>query len=638
MQNFRSMWSNLCKEHQALVLVLLLALVMGTTFIILVPPWQHYDEPTQFEYAWLVANQTGFPSNGDHDQQMRREVAASMIEHGFFDDLGFKPDLLSGAKQIWIGISQVGSQPLYYWLAALPLRFLKATDVTFQLYVDRIYSLLFMLVTVGAAYGFAVELTSPEHPIRWLLPLSILLLPGFADISSAVNDDVAAIAFFSLFLWAGVRLMKGGFSWMRILALVILSLLCFYTKSTVMIAVGLAAIPILFSIFGKARKRIAWMVVTAGVIIGFMLFFEFGYPRSWYQEAGGTSSNFSVAGQSPLGDKGFKFNLADGNSPSRISQLIPADQNQRDTKTVYTVGAWIWADQPLTVQTPTLHITDRNALRKVDVDQEPKFFTFTEKVGVKERPYKISLSPGPNPAGEEFTVYYDGILLVEGDWDGEIPEMENHSGDSGLIGGEYFTNRIRNSSAEKNGLALRTWVTAALSKVAPGNPNLIIGLIQDPAPLIGYYKSTIKSLLHTFWARFGWAQVTLVGYRPYTILGLFTLAGILGALFAFWRYRSQIRWELFFFLGLALVGIWGAAFLRGVTSFMDGGYYIPVARYAYPVIIPTMLVLNIGWLEIMHWVERFFKIQQRYQIWVLITLFIMLDIISFYTIYSFYHA
>ena len=220
-----------------LILMLLLALGMGFIFIFLVPPWGHYDEPTQFEYTWLIANRPGLPDIGEYDQSMRREIAASMIEHDFFRDLGFQSNLLSATEEIWIGISQIGSKPLYYWAAALPLRLIQATDVTFQLTVVRLVSLLFYLVTVAAAYGLAVELTPAKHPLRWLLPLSILLLPSFVDIMTAVNDDVGATALFSLFLWAGVRLINRGFNWLRIFTLFTLALLCFFTKSTVMIAV-----------------------------------------------------------------------------------------------------------------------------------------------------------------------------------------------------------------------------------------------------------------------------------------------------------------------------------------------------------------------------------------------------------------
>ena len=114
------------------------------------------------------------------------------------------------------------------------------------------------------------------------------------------------------------------------------------------------------------------------------------------------------------------------------------------------------------------------------------------------------------------------------------------------------------------------------------------------------------------------------------------MAGVVGGVVAFWRHRKQIHWDLFLFLGLSVITIWGSAFLRGLTSQMDGGYFIPVARYAYPAIIPTMLILNIGWLEIIHWIEHYFKIRQKYQLWLLIALFLLLDVFSVYSIYTFY--
>lgn len=40
--------------------------------------------------------------------------------------------------------------------------------------------------------------------------------------------------------------------------------------------------------------------------------------------------------------------------------------------------------------------------------------------------------------------------------------------------------------------------------------------------------------------------------------------------------------------------VWGLACIRGLHSLVYQ-IYIPVARYAYPVIVPTLLVLVIGW-------------------------------------------
>src|SRR5574340_874188 len=73
--------------------VLVLGLLNGLVYVFTVPPWQHYDEPNHFAYVWLVAQRGRIPQPGEFDPAMRRSVAESMIEHGFFTPLGFLPDL-----------------------------------------------------------------------------------------------------------------------------------------------------------------------------------------------------------------------------------------------------------------------------------------------------------------------------------------------------------------------------------------------------------------------------------------------------------------------------------------------------------------------------------------------------------------
>ncbi len=498
MQRLRTSWVDSIKEHQVLILMLLLAFVVGCLFIFLVPPWQHYDEPTQFEYSWLIANRPGLPETGDYDQPLRREIAASMIEHGFFLDLGFEPNLLSSSEQIWIGISQVGTKPLYYWIAALPLRLIRDTDIDFQLYVIRFTSLLFYLVTIAAAYGFAVELTPPKHPLRWLLPLSILLLPSFIDILTAVNDDVAATALFSLFLWAGTRLMMRGFNWWRLLALLSLALLCYFTKTTVMVAVILAVIPVMFSIIRRANKRYAWIIITAAVLVGILFVFDFGFPRNWYPESGDNSSFTEADEQAPLGEIVFALSKSEESPSSRISQLIPDDGKPRTGKTDYTVGAWIWADRPAVVRTPVLHSTHKSVSRLVEVNREPQYFTYTEMIGAQARPYKLSVDLDSNIEEDQLTVYYDGIVLVEGDWQGDTPQFRDASAAGGIWGGREFSNLVRNPSGELSSITFRPWIDEALLNIVPGNPELTLGLLQDPAPLAAYYTAAMKLLFHTF--------------------------------------------------------------------------------------------------------------------------------------------
>ena len=639
MRNFKAQQSRLTKEHQVLGLMLLLGLFIGLTFIYVVPPWQHYDEPTQFEYAWLIGNRPGLPASGDFDQSMRREVAASMIEHDFFRDLGFKPNLLSISKPIWIGITQVGSKPLYYWLASLPLRIIQAADTTFQLYVLRFISLLLYLTTIVAAYGIAVELTPKKHPLRWLLPLSILMLPSLVDILTAVNDDVGATAFFSLFLWAGIRMINRGFNWLRLAILLLLGVVCFYTKTTVMVAVFFVLIPVIFSIIRGTKRRFVWITIGVAVILLVLSFITWGDAAYWYKTVPPGLSTRTVNMRAPLGDNVFRLSLSPEVSKPEIVQVIHLEEARKNDIASYTLGAWMWADQSIKVRTPLLQVDDDNYFREVEVGVEPKFFSLTEEINPANSTLRVSVSPVKKRVEIPATVYYDGIVLVEGEWPENItPTFSDVSGERGEWGGDTFTNLLRNPSAESAWPRIRSSVESVITERFPGNPSLVLGLLLDPAQVKYYYVSTFKLLSQSFWARFGWAHVVLQGYHPYTMLGLITLAGCIGALFAAWRNKKNIRWDVVFFLGVSLIVVWGSTFLRGLTSTLDGPVFIPVARYAYPVIIPTMLIFNIGWLEIIGWFERYLKVPTKVLFGLLIGFFVLLDVLSIYSIYQFYNG
>jgi hypothetical protein len=48
-------------------------------------------------------------------------------------------------------------------------------------------------------------------------------------------------------------------------------------------------------------------------------------------------------------------------------------------------------------------------------------------------------------------------------------------------------------------------------------------------------------------------------------------------------------------LGLALVVVWAEVGARSFFTVLNPEVYIPTARYSYPVIVPTMLLLVAGW-------------------------------------------
>jgi hypothetical protein len=103
-----------------------------------------------------------------------------------------------------------------------------------------------------------------------------------------------------------------------------------------------------------------------------------------------------------------------------------------------------------------------------------------------------------------------------------------------------------------------------------------------------------------------------------------------------WRRRFALPWNVLLFLGVALAGIWGQAILRGLHSLNTDFVFIPAARYVFPVIIPTLLVLNVGWLEIAHYLERWARLAPGAKFLVHFLLFLGLDIAALLSLIHFY--
>ena len=117
LQLLRTRLPSLRLRSHPLRVILLMALLNGLIYILLIPPWWHYDEPGHFEYAWLIANRSTWPKPGEKDEAMRREMARSMQGDGWYKLRNYTPDFSSN-KPIWIGAPQIGGQPAYYFVVA----------------------------------------------------------------------------------------------------------------------------------------------------------------------------------------------------------------------------------------------------------------------------------------------------------------------------------------------------------------------------------------------------------------------------------------------------------------------------------------------------------------------------------------
>lgn len=239
-----------------------LALLHGLIFLAIVPPWQHYDEPTHFEYAWLIANSDHLPTHDQVNSEMRREVADSMHRFRFYPD-SRQPDLLGPAGPP-IGENQRVHPPLYYMLAALPLRLGSGLAVEQQLYMARGLGLGLYVLTIAAAWRIAAVVVPEEPLIQLAIPLLLLLTPTYADLMTAVNNDTL-VNFSAAALLLGCALLIRDGPRLSSLALAVLALgVAISTKRTGVILLG----PFLLTLIWALWRRPLRIGAVLGVLLG----------------------------------------------------------------------------------------------------------------------------------------------------------------------------------------------------------------------------------------------------------------------------------------------------------------------------------------------------------------------------------
>ncbi len=563
-----------------------------------------------------------------------------MLEHGFTHYLtNASIDLTAAVPNI--GLSQVGDPPVYYWLAALPLHFMHDSNITSQLYASRLVSLILYLVVILTAWGMMKELTPPNHALRWIMPITLILLPGFAENMTAVNNDVGAIAAFSLFFWAGVRSMRKGPTLFGLLFLFGTAALCYRTKNTAWSALPLVPIVLLFTWLRGRWKNLAWalFLVTAGIGLGSV--FSWGDAALWYRRSFQTVPTRVVNSLAPLGEHAFLLDLSQDRAGPSIIQPLPPEIVVELRNAPVTLGAWVWSSQPMKAQ--MLLGCDcggqpQTLFYAIQVGTEPKFFMFTRTLCANARHVSVILTVLVGPEKLEGNLYYDGLVLVKGlRQTQEPPRFTDPNGDRGTWGGTPFTNLLRNPSAEQAGPGVRTWANKIIMKIEPYfNANDIPVSLLDWKGAGWYYQLTGAFMFRTFWAKFGWGTALLVGSKPYRILAFVTLLGMAGVGWAVWRRRCTLHSEIILLMVLALLGIWIPAILRGIDSFF-GWTWIPIARFAFPAILPTILVLSAGWLEILRILGRWFHSGIKLQVAVYLLFFVTLDALSILSIIRYYY-
>jgi hypothetical protein len=537
---------------------------------------------------------------------MRRDVLASMIEHDFFQNMPAPALLAKGT--IEIGITELGHPPAYYLLVSLPLRLVAHLDITSQLYVARGVSVLLLVLTIAIAAGLLRDLTPRGHVLRWAVPLTIALIPPFVDLMTAVNNDVGAVAVFSLFLWGALRTIRFGLNWRRIVWVFGTALLAAWTKNPALIAVPLALLACLIAFWSQRGWRWRWLagVALAGCAGILLLVLSWGDAAYWYHGPDEVVQTIGtrVEGATPLGAHSIMLEAPPGGTRQLLNPLR-GQQVQRVAGRTITIGGWLWSDQPATAaaigviyKTPDMAWAQSSA-HPVQISQQPTFVTWTLEAPEQTFLLQYMLTASaPAGATAPARLYLDGALLVEGSYPtDQAPLFDDTTGSGGTWGGRRFDNLLRNGSGEQGWPRLRPWVDQALVKYIHRSPAQSVAALFDPTRVAEVFiPYMLRPAADTFVDSFAWSNVKLAEPLWRYLARYLAALALIGCIRWLIGRRSAARDMLPALLFLTLVGalVWINTIFRPLPL-LGEMYVVPVARYTFPAIIVTALAVAGGW-------------------------------------------
>ncbi len=570
----------LASDRARLACVLVVAGVQGIVFLTLVPPWQHDDEPSHFEYVWLMAFRPSWPVVRTSDPEI---------------------------AQIGGTGSALSHFPTYYLIVSLPLRLTSGLTVIEQLYVARGVSLVMFVVTVAILGGIARTLFHEGHHMRWLIPLTATLIPPFANIMTAVNNDVGTILGFSLFLWSVVRIIVLGWSVRRAAWVVGTALIAAAMKNVAVAAIFIAPLVLLMAAGLRRRWRwkrlIAAQVGASTVFLGSVL--TWGDPAGWYRYGAVSIDGAAraVVPATPHGQQAFRLtsgvSLYDdfsGLATPIASADVPLIAGQP-----ITIGAWVWASHPVTIAGPGVLYNEgaRPAAMMtpvIEASTTPRFVAWTFEAPEALSSLQVFVPAPPPDTDPPVTLFVDGVVAVQGSFSADTPPIFDRSATGGFWEGRPFVNLVRNGSAEQAwpyvrpevDSTARSFVRISLSRIAASMFD-----IERTVPLILFDR--VPDIIFRSFASLGWGRLMLTGNIWLLALNFVFLITVAGCIRLAMTHndRSDRRIAIVAFVVIGLL-IWVNAVLRTMNALSIQPP--PLPRYGFPAIGSLTLVLAGGWL------------------------------------------
>lgn len=585
--------------------ITLLACFQVTLFLLVVPPWQHYDEPAHFRYAWsrsnLEPNLDNDPYYTPLDPNMVRETLGSMVEHGFYWELP-TPNYLRTHSLDNLGHGQSGEFPLYYEYLARPLSLLNHTDITTQLRVGRLLTGLFFLIIVWAGIGTLRCLTPAGHVLRWLVPTCLALMGPLADIATAVNNDASAIAGFSLFLWGAVHGLTRRMTGWHAVGLTLAMLFTVAAKEALIFLVPLLPLAWVLGIWRHRGWAGRWLALglAAVLLLCGLLLVRMDSAAFWTTRWIPTTPGRALHDQAVHGDHAMPVLV----NYETLYQRLPSAWVRDNPERLLNFGAWVWSDEPVSV--PVLgfsYVTEDANFMYTEVlvqEDEPREITsepqfVTEHFWVPKEAVILYVFLWPYTLVAQETgnrVYYDHVVLMEGVVDTEvIPTYVNGNSRHVQWGEREARNLVRNASGEMPWPNFHGWVDEMVEARADWHPTAILHRVLD----FQWSGSVLwvrqpRFMLFNLFNRLAWGGVNLPGpFWGHLTLVLAAL-GILGCGL---RGRSLLLGRdgartaespatAYVFLLVCLAGVWLGAVLWIVKFMWMDDLHLSDIRYTFP--------------------------------------------------------
>ena len=235
-------------------------------YISLIPPWQIPDEPTHFEYIFVLSRENNPLARVRPDHELQEQILQSMDDFRFWTYLPFPepttpPQSFSEDDYIGQAPTQINySPPLYHMLGSLWLRLFSPGSILEALYLLRLYSALLAILfflTIARLVRWAIP---DEAELQAGALCFVAFLPQFGFIAGGVNSDNLINLLYAATVLASAKAATKK-SVQRIGWLFLLVIACILTKKTGLAAIPLAVISLALSYEFHRRKLVQTLFI-----------------------------------------------------------------------------------------------------------------------------------------------------------------------------------------------------------------------------------------------------------------------------------------------------------------------------------------------------------------------------------------